>query len=232
MKYQKKIIKLCIEQNKLLNKKKLTIQTFSNVSIRLNREYFVIKPSGMPPEKIEINKCPVIRISDGKKVRGSYNPSTDTPTHQEIYKRFSQIKSIAHTHSKYATSWAQTGKSIPIYGTTHADYWKTEIPVTNFITKQDLKKNYEANTGLLIIKTLSKKKLNPNNCPGVIVSGHGGFTWGKSYESAVKMSELMEFIAELAYFTEQIKVKKRIPKYICEKHFERKFGKKSYYGQK
>ena len=156
MNYQKKIVKECIDQNKLLNKKKLTIQTFSNVSIRINKKFFVIKPSGLLPERVEINKCPIVRISDGKKISGSYSPSTDTPTHCIIYKTFDQIKSIAHTHSKYATAWAQSGKSIPIYGTTHADYWKTEIPVTNFITKKELKQNYEANTGLLILRTLYK----------------------------------------------------------------------------
>ena len=232
MNYQKKIIKECINQNKLLNKKKLTMQTFSNVSIRLNNKYFTIKPSGMLPGDIIIKKCPIIRISDGKKIAGSYNPSTDTPTHRILYKKYNELKSIAHTHSKYATAWAQSGKSIPIYGTTHADYWKSEIPVTNFISQKDLDKNYEANTGYLIIKTLHKKKLNPFNCPGVIVSGHGGFSWGRNIFDAVKISELMEFVAELAYFTEQIKVRNKIPKYICKKHFERKFGKKSYYGQK
>jgi len=232
MNYQKKIVKECINQNKLLNKKKLTMQTFSNVSIRLNDEYFTIKPSGMLPKDMIVKKCPIIRISDGKKISGTYNPSTDTPTHRVLYKKFSDIKSIAHTHSKYATAWAQSGKSIPIYGTTHADYWISEIPVTNFISKKDLKRNYEANTGYLIIETLRKKKLNTFNCPGVIVSGHGGFTWGIKNSEAVKMSELMEFIAQLAYFTKKIKIKRKLPKYICKKHFERKFGKKSYYGQK
>ena len=232
MDYRKKIVKECVNQNKLLKQKKLTIQTFSNVSIRLNDNYFTIKPSGVSPEEIILKKCPIIRVSDGKKIAGSYKPSTDTPTHRALYKKFREIKSIAHTHSKYVTAWAQSAKSIPIYGTTHADYWKSEIPVTNFISKKELKKIYEANTGNLIIKTLKKKKLNPFNCPVVIVSGHGGFSWGKKNSDAVKMCELMEFIAELAYFTEQIKVKKKLPQYISKKHFERKFGKKSYYGQK
>jgi L-ribulose-5-phosphate 4-epimerase len=231
MKYQKRIIENCIIENKLLKKKKLSIQTFSNVSIKINKNYFTIKPSGMRPEDIELKKCPIVKISDGQKIAGSYKPSTDTPTHQVLYKKYPQLNSIAHTHSKYATAWAQSGKSIPIYGTTHADYWKSEIPVTNFISKKKLN-NYEVNTGHLIIETLQKKKLNPNNCPGIIVAGHGAFAWGKKHTDAVKMSELMEFIAELAYFTEQIKVKNKIPQYICKKHYERKFGKKSYYGQK
>jgi L-ribulose-5-phosphate 4-epimerase len=232
MKNQKKVIKECINQNKLLKKKNLTLQTFSNVSIRLNEKYFTIKPSGVMPEDIAESRCPIIRISDGKKISGSYKPSTDTPTHRVLYKKYNEINSIAHTHSKYVTAWAQSGKSIPIYGTTHADYWKSEIPVTNFISQKKLKKNYEANTGNLIIKTIQKKKLKPFDCPGIIVAGHGGFSWGLNNIDAVKISELMEFIAELAYFTEQIKIKKKLPKYINKKHFERKFGKKSYYGQK
>ena len=190
MDYRKEIVKECVNQNKLLKKKKLTIQTFSNVSIRLNDNYFTIKPSGVSPEKIILKKCPIIRVSDGKKMAGSYKPSTDTPTHRALYKKFKEIKSIAHTHSKYVTAWAQSGKSIPIYGTTHADYWKSEIPVTNFISKKELKKNYEANTGNLIIKTLKKKKLNPFNCPGVIVSGHGGFSWGKKILTQLKCVNL------------------------------------------
>ena len=232
MEYQTKIIKECINQNKLLKKKKLTIQTFSNVSIRLNSKYFTIKPSGVSPDKIIAKKCPIIRISDGMKIYGSYKPSVDTPTHRIIFKQYKEIKSISHTHSKYVTAWAQSGKSIPIYGTTHADYWKSEIPVTNYISQKNLKRNYEANTGNLIIETLKKKKLRPFDCPGMIVAGHGGFSWGTNNKDAVKISELMEFIAELAYFTEQIKVQKKLPKNISKKHFERKFGKKSYYGQK
>ena len=229
---QNKIVKECINQNNLLIEKKLTIQTFSNVSVRLNSKYFTIKPSGMLAKDIILKRCPIIRISDGKKIAGTYNPSTDTPTHRVLYKKYNEIKSIAHTHSKYVTAWAQSGKSIPIYGTTHADYWESSIPVTKFITQKNLKKNYEANTGYLIIETLRKRKMHPFNCPGMIVSGHGGFSWGKNNSDAVKISELMEFIAELAYYTEKIKVKKKIPKYICKKHFQRKFGKRSYYGQK
>ena len=163
---------------------------------------------------------------------GRYVAETLMPLIMEVEKKYSEIKSIAHTHSKYVTAWAQSGKSIPIYGTTHADYWKSEIPVTNFISQKNLKKNYEANTGDLIVETLRKKKLTPFDCPGIIVAGHGGFSWGQNNSDAVKISELMEFIAELAYFTEAIKVKKKLPKYISKKHFERKFGKKSYYGQK
>ncbi len=231
MRKYKNFLKECKNQNIRLVKKNLSIQTFSNVSIRINEKYFAIKPSGVLPNKIDINQCPIIRVSDGKKIHGKYNPSTDTPTHQILYKNFRNLKSISHTHSKYATAWAQTAKSIPIYGTTHSDYWVTKIPVTGYIKRKKLK-DYEKNTGYLILDTLNKLKLKTKECPGVIVAGHGSFCWGDEFKSAVNYSEMMEFIAELAYYSEQIKVKKKLPFYISKKHFERKFGKKRYYGQK
>ena len=221
----------CKRQNIRLVEKKLSIQTFSNVSVRIDKNYFVIKPSGIPPKKINVNDCPIIRISNGKKVFGKYNPSTDTPTHQILYKNFAHIKSISHTHSKYATAWAQTGKSIPMYGTTHSDYWAGKIPVTRYLKKNQLQE-YEKNTGLLIVNLLKKLKFKSTGCPGVIVAGHGPFCWGNSFDGAVNYSEMMEYIAEMAYFSEQIKVKNRLPLYISKKHFERKFGKNRYYGQK
>ena len=134
----KKISRECKNQNIRLVKKKLTIQTFSNVSVRVDQKYFVIKPSGVLPHKIDIDQCPIIRVSDGKKIKGKYNPSTDTPTHQILYKNFKELKSISHTHSKFATAWAQSGKSIPIYGTTHSDYWTSEVPVARYIKKKEL----------------------------------------------------------------------------------------------
>jgi len=221
----------CKKQNINLVKKKLSIQTFSNVSIKIDKNYFTIKPSGVSPNKIKTKECPIIRIKDGKKVKGKYNPSTDTPTHQILYKNFNQLKSISHTHSKFATSWAQSGKAIPIYGTTHSDYWTTEVPVVRYIKKKELK-NYEKNTGNIIAEYLKKKKLTVETCPGVLVPGHGTFCWGNNFENAVNYSEMLEFIAELAYYSQRIKFVKKLPDYISKKHFERKFGKKRYYGQK
>ena len=129
----------CKKQNIELVKKKLSIQTFSNVSIRIDKNYFTIKPSWVVPAKIKLKDCPIIRISDGKKVKGKYNPSTDTPTHQILFKNFSDLMSISHTHSKFATAWAQSGKPIPIYGTNQTDYWISKIPVTRFIKKKRIK---------------------------------------------------------------------------------------------
>lgn len=221
----------CKKQNISLVKKNLSIQTFSNVSIRIDKKYFTIKPSGIFPNKIKIKDCPVIRISDGKKIKGKYNPSTDTPTHQILYKKFKDLKSVSHTHSKFATAWAQTGKSIPIYGTTHSDYWTSEVPIARYVTKKELK-FYEKNTGNVIIECLNKRKLTVKTCPGVLVPGHGTFCWGDNFDKAVQYSEMLEFIAELAYYSQRIKFSKKLPDYISKKHFERKFGKKRYYGQK
>ena len=139
IKKYKSFLNECKKQNVRLVKKNLSIQTFSNVSVKIDSRYFTIKPSGVFPNQININQCPIIRISDGKKVFGKYNPSTDTPTHQILYKSFQQIKSVSHTHSKYATAWAQSGKSIPIYGTTHSDYWAGKIPVTGYLKQKELK---------------------------------------------------------------------------------------------
>jgi|TARA_E500000178_G_scaffold355842_1_gene430093 L-ribulose-5-phosphate 4-epimerase len=223
--------KECKKQNIILVNKKLSIQTFSNVSIRIDKDYFTIKPSGVIPKKINLKDCPVIRIKDGKKIKGKYRPSTDTPTHQILYKNFKELKSISHTHSKFATAWAQSGKEIPLYGTTHSDYWASSVPVTRFIKKKELK-FYEKNTGNIIVECLNKKKLTTKTCPGILVPGHGTFCWGDEFDKAVNFSEMLEFVAELAYYSQRIKFNKRLPDYISKKHFERKFGKKRYYGQK
>jgi L-ribulose-5-phosphate 4-epimerase len=223
--------KKCLEQNKLLNKKKLVLHNFGNVSIRIDNNHFVIKPSGVDLQKTKISDFPTINITSAKVVKGKLKPSSDTLTHLEIYKKFLKIKSISHTHSLYATAWAQSGKPIPLIGTTHADYWKNEIPLVKFISKKNLNKNYERYTGKLIVDTLQKLKMDAYTCPGVLVSGHGPFTWGTNENSAVLNSEILEYVAKTAYVSNQINVKSTLPKYISKKHFERKHGKKSYYGQ-
>jgi L-ribulose-5-phosphate 4-epimerase len=221
----------CLEQNKLLVKKKLVMHSFGNVSLRIDDNYFVIKPSGVDLQRTNNSEFPIININTGKVVKGKLKPSSDTPTHLEIYKKFLKIKSISHTHSLYATAWAQSGKAIPLIGTTHADYWQDDIPLVKFISKKNLNKNYEQYTGKLIIDKLRKLRIDAYSCPGVIVSGHGPFTWGVNENSAVLNSEILEFIAKTAYLSNQIKVKSILPKYISKKHFERKHGKKAYYGQ-
>ena len=138
-----KYAKQCVEQNKIIAEKKLVIQNFGNVSLRLDNNHFFIKPSGVNLSKIKPRDVPLINIKTGKKVLGKLKPSSDTATHLEIYKKFKNIKSITHTHSTYATGWAQTGKSIPLLGTTHADFWKGDIPAINFISKRKIHQDYE-----------------------------------------------------------------------------------------
>ena len=223
--------KQCILQNKLLVKKKLVIQNFGNVSIRVDRDHFVIKPSGVNLTKVNISDMPIINIKTEKKISGKLKPSSDTLTHLEIYKKYDKIKSISHTHSTYATVWAQSGKPIPLIGTTHADFWKNEVPLIKFIKQKFIEKNYERYTGKLILNNLRKKKLSPYTCPGVIVSGHGPFSWGTEYESSVLNSEILEFVAKTTFLSMQLKIKEKLPKYISNKHYQRKHGKKAYYGQ-
>ena len=231
MKLNHRILKNCIIQNKLLLSKNLVVQNFGNLSLRLDNDHFTIKPSGMDINKIKPTDIPIIKISDQKIVGGIYNPSVDTPTHLKIYKCFKEINSIAHTHSKFATAWAQSCKSIPNLGTTHSDYWLKSIPNLNFLSKTKVKKKYEKETGKLITDYIKSNYHSPFDCPGVILSGHGAFTWGKEQNAAVIHAELLEYISELAYHSINIQIKKKIPKYIIEKHFFRKHGKNSYYGQ-
>ena len=226
-----KYAKQCIEQNKIIAEKKLVIQNFGNVSLRLDNNHFFIKPSGVNLSKIKPRDVPLINIKTGKKVLGKLKPSSDTATHLEIYKKFKNIKSITHTHSTYATGWAQTGKSIPLLGTTHADFWKGDIPAINFISKRKIYQDYEKYTGKLIVDTLKKKKMDAYNCPGVIVMGHGPFTWSKTLDGSIKNAEALEFIAKLSFISIQLKIKKKLPFHISDKHYQRKHGKKAYYGQ-
>ena len=221
----------CIKQNKELSNKGLVLHNFGNVSIRIDENHFVIKPSGAVLSKLKSKDMPIIKISSEKKIYGNLKPSTDMPTHLEIYKKFKKINSIAHCHSIYATAWAQSSKPIPLLGTTHADYWKGEVPVAKHISKKNLIDNYEKNTGKLILKTLKEKNLDVYNCPGIIVAGHGAFTWGIDKNESVLNAEILEFIAKAAYLSLKIKINKRLPEYISNKHYQRKHGKKAYYGQ-
>ena len=231
MKNYLKIAKKCIVENKKLINKKLVIHNFGNVSIRLDKDHFVIKPSGAKLSKLKPKDMPVINIHSGKKIKGYLKPSTDTSTHLEIYKKFIDIKSITHNHSTYATVWAQSSKAIPLIGTTHADYRKNDVPIVDFLSLKDLNNDYEKNTGKLILKTLKKEKLDAYTCPGVIVAGHGPFTWGIKENSSVINAEILEFIAKTTLLSSLLKIKKKLPKYISQKHYQRKHGKKAYYGQ-
>ena len=231
MKKSDKIKKELYKANQDLINKKLVIQSFGNVSVRLGDCIF-IKPSGVNLSKLDYKSMVPVNLSD-KKYTGSFKPSSDTPTHIELYKKYNNIQSVVHTHSTYATSWAQAGIPIPCFGTTHADFWADKIPVTRKLKKKEIEADYEKNTGLVIIETLEKLNTTPLNCPGVLVNNHGVFTWGKSAHDAIKNAEALEIIAKIALNSSVINPNiKPINKNLHNKHFYRKHGNNKYYGQK
>jgi L-ribulose-5-phosphate 4-epimerase len=224
--------KRCLFSNKELIKKNLSIQTFGNTSDRLDSKYFTIKPSGINLNLVKSKEFNIIEISTGKVVEGKLNPSSDTETHRLLYKNYVEIRGIAHGHPNYSTSWAQTGKPIPVLGTTHADYFKGNIPITKKLKKNFIKNKYEYNTGVEIVSTLKKNKLEPRKCPGILVTHHGVFAWVKSSLEAVNHLELIEYIAMLAFNSIKIGINDKIDSNLINKHFDRKHGKNFYYGQK
>ncbi len=228
----KLIQKNCHVANINLAKSSLVIHSFGNISSRIDDKYFTIKPSGANLNILKHTDYPVIRISDNKIIKGKLNPSTDTPTHCLLYKKYPEIGGIAHTHSKFATAWSQAKKSIPILGTTHADYSQKNIQVTNPLKKNQIIKNYEKNIGNSIIDCLKKSKIKPLECPGILVANHAPFSFGINANQAFKNAEILEYIAEVAYLSLQINSKSKIDINLIKKHFFRKHGPTSYYGQK
>ena len=228
----KLIQKNCHVANVILAKSSLVIHSFGNISSRIDDKYFTIKPSGANLNILKHTDYPIIRISDNKIIKGKLNPSTDTPTHCLLYKKYPEIGGIAHTHSKFATAWSQAKKSIPILGTTHADYSQKNIQVTNPLKKTQIIKNYEKNIGNSIIDCLKKLKIKPLECPGILVANHAPFSFGINANQAFKNAEILEYIAELAYLSLQINSKSKIDINLIKKHFFRKHGPSSYYGQK
>ena len=220
------------EANMELPKRHLVTYTWGNVS-GIDREsgYFVIKPSGVDYETMTPDDMVVMNL-DGERVEGKLRPSSDTPTHLELYKRYQDIGGIVHTHSPEATSWAQAGRSIPLYGTTHADYFYGEIPCARGLTPEEIAGEYEKNTGLVIIETFDERGLNPMYTPGVLCTNHGPFTWGKDAAEAVHNAVVLEEVAKMALKTELINPDvKTAPDTIRDKHFFRKHGENAYYGQ-
>ena len=208
----------------------LVIDTFGNASAK-DGSSILIKPSGVDLSLISKNDISVVEINSGKLLSGK-SPSSDTPTHLEIYRSFPQIGGITHTHSPYATAWAQTGDSIPCLGTTHADYWRGEIPVTRPMTDQEISGDYEKETGKVIVETINNMCMDPLECPGILVMCHGPFTWGKTIEEAVKNAKILEYIAKLSWLTHQLNQSiPAISPSLHSRHFTRKHGPQSYYGQ-
>lgn len=217
------------EANMELPAKGLVTYTWGNVSgIDRERELFVIKPSGVEYEKLTPDMLVVMDLS-GNKIEGDLNPSSDTPTHIELYKAFQDIGGIVHTHSSWATSWAQSGRSIPCYGTTHADYFFGDIPCARSLTEEEIEGEYEKNTGLVIAETFRDK--NPVYVPGVLCTNHGPFSWGKDAAEAVHNAVVMEEVAKMAYRTEHLNGQiTQAPQVLQDKHFFRKHGENAYYG--
>lgn len=210
----------------------LVVFTFGNVSA-LDRAagVFAIKPSGVPYEDLSVDKMVVVDL-DGKVVEGKLRPSSDTKTHAVLYKHFEKVGGIAHTHSTYATAWAQSLRDIPIYGTTHADHNTVDIPCAPPMSDSMILGDYEHQTGFQIIDCLKNKNLSYEEVEMILVGSHAPFTWGKTADKAVYNSGVLESIAQMAYLTEQIKPgAAKLKDALVKKHFERKHGPDSYYGQ-
>lgn len=210
----------------------LVTQTWGNASgIDRATGYVVIKPSGVSYEGMEPHHMVVVDLS-GNVIEGSLHPSTDTPTHLELYKTFNKIGGIVHTHSLYATSWAQAGRDIPAYGTTHADYFNGDIPCARDLTEEETKGEYEKNTGTVIIHSIVERRINMDDMPGVLCKHHGVFTWGEDVDKAVYHAAVIEQVAKMAALTELLNNRATpVPDYVLKKHYERKHGKHAYYGQ-
>jgi len=220
------------EANMLLPKYGLVTFTWGNVSgIDRTKNLVVIKPSGIAYEKMTVKDMVVVDL-DGNVVEGKWKPSSDTPTHVELYKAFPAIGGIVHTHSSYATSWAQAGRDIPCYGTTHADYFYGDIPCLRCLTKEEIEEAYERNTGLLIVGEFARFGKDPAAVPGCLCKNHGSFAWGKDPGEAVHNAVVLEEVAKMAYRCEQINPGVQpAPQELQDKHYLRKHGKNAYYGQ-
>jgi len=213
-----------------LVKYNLVTDTFGNVSgIDRNRGLVVIKPSGMAYAELMPDDMVVVDL-EGNRVDGRLYPSSDTPSHLEIYKAFREICGITHTHSEYATMFAQANKEIPCMGTTHADHFYGPVPVTRMITDDEIAENYEKNTGKVVVERFAD--LDPMEMPGVLVVSHGVFTWGKSPEDAALNGLILEKVAKMAWGTLMLDARRKgIPDTLLNKHFRRKHGPDAYYGQ-
>lgn len=220
------------EANRELVRQGLVVHTWGNVSgADRARGWMVIKPSGVPYASLKPSDMVVVSIESGKVVEGKLRPSSDTPTHLVLYRAFKEIGGVAHTHSFYATAWAQAGRPVPVLGTTHADYWHGEVPVTRRLRPAEIRKDYEANTGHVITERF--KNLSPTKIPAALVTGHGPFAWGGDADDAVHNAAVLEFVARLASETLRLNSKaKAIDSVLLDTHFLRKHGPGSYYGQK
>ena len=227
----KKLKEIVCEANIELQRQRLIIYSWGNVSgIDREKGIVAIKPSGVKYDELTPKQIVVLDL-DGKVIEGDMNPSSDTPTHLELYRKFKEIGGVTHTHSTYATIWAQACMEIPCFGTTAADYFYGSIPVTDVMEEKEIKKDYELNTGKAIVKRF--KGMDPMQMPAVLVANHGPFTWGKDPDSAVESAVILEQVAMMALGTVTINPNPNpISNILLDKHYLRKHGKNAYYGQK
>jgi L-ribulose-5-phosphate 4-epimerase len=220
------------EANRYLGRTGLVQLTWGNVSgVDRARGVFVIKPSGVPYPQLESKHMVVISLADGRVVSGDMNPSSDTPTHLALYQAFPDIGGITHTHSEFATMFAQAHREIPCLGTTHADHFHGPVPLTRQLTQAEVDGDYEANTGKVIVERF--KGLTASHVPGVLVAGHGVFTWGRNASESVKNAVATETIAKMAFGSLLMNpASKPIPDYLLNRHFLRKHGPNATYGQR
>ena len=219
-----------LEANLDLVKQKLVIFTWGNASERdPETGHIVIKPSGVPYGQMTPDHM-VVLDSEGIQIEGGLKPSSDAATHVLLYKHFTGAGGIVHTHSEWATSWAQAGRGIPAFGTTHADYFYGMVPCTRPLTREEIEGDYEANTGRVIVETF--RGMDPMAIPGVLVHGHAPFTWGKNGADAVHNSVVLEEVAKMAFRSMMLGQQEPIDQFLLDKHYKRKHGDQSYYGQK
>jgi L-ribulose-5-phosphate 4-epimerase len=228
------------EANLEISRRNLAIYTWGNASaFDSDKAVFAIKPSGIPYEELKPEDMVIVDL-EGKVVEGKLKPSSDTDTHRALYHEFvhrafgSKVatKGICHTHSPFAVAFAQAVRSVPVMGTTHADYSAVDIPCTEIMTEEAARGNYEIETGKLIIKTLIQRNINPLHMPMILVAGHGPFTWGENASHAVYHAAVLEEVCKIAHYTFSLDSgAKAQPDYIIKKHFERKHGPNAYYGQ-
>ena len=220
------------EANRQLIREGLVVQTWGNVSgVDRARGNLVIKPSGVLYNEMTPDHMVVVSLKTSEVVEGDLRPSSDTPTHLVLYRAFAEIGGIAHTHSLYATAWAQACRELPALGTTHADYFHGPVPCTRLLTTREINRDYETNTGRVIVEKF--KKANPLHFPGVLVASHAPFTWGTTVEKAVENAVVLEHLARLASETLRVKSSvKPMQRALLDKHFLRKHGDDAYYGQK
>lgn len=228
--------KKVFDANLQLVKYNLVVLTWGNVSaIDREKSLVVIKPSGVPYDTMKAEDMVVMDL-EGNKIEGNLNPSSDTPTHLELYRNFNGIGGIVHTHSSWACSWAQSGRDIPAYGTTHADFANGSIPCARGLSQSEVEDEYELNTGKVIVEEFEKRGISAAECPAVLVHRHGPFTWGKDPFKAVENALILEEVAKMAYRTEAVSAFHDssdigIEQYLLNKHYQRKHGKNAYYGQ-